>query len=83
MFHLFAALAQFERELLRERALAGIAAARARGRSGGRLPRLTPSQSKAAIAMVQSKEMSVAEISAYFGVSTQYAIQHPRPSQAR
>jgi DNA invertase Pin-like site-specific DNA recombinase len=69
VFHLFAALAQFERELLRERTLAGIASARARGRQGGRLPRLSPSQSRAAAAMMRGNEMSVAEISTHFGVS--------------
>ena len=42
VFHIFAALAQFERRLMQERTLAGLAAARARGRRGGRralLPR--------------------------------------------
>ena len=38
MFHVFGALAEFERELIRERKLAGLAAARARGRVGGRPP---------------------------------------------
>src|SRR5215210_7981835 len=40
VFHLFGALAEFERDLIRERSLAGLAAARARGRKGGR-PRTT------------------------------------------
>src|SRR4051794_17078333 len=38
VFHVFAALAEFERNLIRERTLAGLAAARARGRAGGRKP---------------------------------------------
>lgn len=41
IFHIFAALAEFERELIRERTMAGLAAARARGRVGGRRTRFT------------------------------------------
>ncbi len=41
MFHLFAALGQFERDLIRERTRAGLAAAAARGRTGGRKPVVT------------------------------------------
>lgn len=42
IFHLFGALAQFERDLIRERTRAGLAAAEARGRKGGRRPVVTP-----------------------------------------
>lgn len=44
IFHIFGALAEFERALIRERTQAGLAAARARGRVGGRRPKLTPDQ---------------------------------------
>ena len=44
VFHIFAALAEFERDLIRERTEAGLAAARARGRVGGRRPALRPEQ---------------------------------------
>lgn len=44
IFHVFGALAEFERDLVRERTLAGLAAARARGKKGGRRPKLTPQQ---------------------------------------
>lgn len=42
VFHLFGALAQFERDLIRERTNAGLKAAEARGRKGGRKPVVTP-----------------------------------------
>jgi hypothetical protein len=44
VFSIFAALAEFERELIRERTIAGLAAARARGRHGGRKPKMTPAK---------------------------------------
>ena len=43
-FHLFASLAEFERELIRERTQAGLSSARARGRLGGRPEKLTDSE---------------------------------------
>jgi DNA invertase Pin-like site-specific DNA recombinase len=49
IFHIFGALAEFERSLIRERTLAGLEAARARGRLGGR-PKLDPSNKKALLA---------------------------------
>jgi DNA invertase Pin-like site-specific DNA recombinase len=69
VFHMFAALAEFERELIRERTLAGLDAARARGRHGGRPSALDAKQRKAALAMMKNRDMSVAEISRHFGVS--------------
>ena len=48
MFHLFGALAQFEREIIRDRTMAGLAAARARGRNGGRPSKLSADQVRAA-----------------------------------
>jgi DNA invertase Pin-like site-specific DNA recombinase len=69
VFHLFAALAQFERELVRERTLAGLKAARSRGRKGGRPPRLTPNKERAAVAMMRSGELTVAEICSQFNIS--------------
>jgi DNA invertase Pin-like site-specific DNA recombinase len=49
VFHIFASLAEFERSLIRERTIAGVSAARARGRKGGR-PKLNASTSKVAMA---------------------------------
>lgn len=77
VFHLFAALAEFERDLIRERTVAGLEAARARGRKGGRPQLLDIKQQRAALAMMKNREMSVAEISRHFGVSrsTLYSLQ--------
>ncbi|WP_446686337.1 recombinase family protein [Paludibacterium denitrificans] len=77
VFHLFAALAEFERELVRERTLAGLEAARARGGKGGRPPRLDSKQQRVALTMMKNREMSVAEIARHFGVSrsTLYSLQ--------
>ena len=47
VFHLFGALAQFEREIIRDRTMAGLSAARARGRNGGRPAKLSPDQVRA------------------------------------
>lgn len=69
VFHLFAALAQFERELLRERTIAGLNAARARGRKGGRPASLSPAQKNMALSLMKSGNMRIAEICKQFGVS--------------
>lgn len=83
VFHLFAALAQFERELVRERTLAGLAAARARGRNGGRPMSLKSGEQRIALAMMKNREMSVTAIAEHLGVSrsTLYNLQKDR-SQA-
>lgn len=54
IFHLFGALAQFERDLIRERTRAGLKAAEARGRKGGRKPSVTPDKLVRAQALVAS-----------------------------
>lgn len=62
IFHIFGALAEFERDLIRERTAAGLSAARARGRQGGRpsaLSRLDPQQVTAARHLYQTQQMSV------------------------
>ena len=68
-FHLFAALAEFERELIRERTAAGLAAARARGRSGGRPRVMTPEKLAVAHQMYESRGHTLAAIAAVVGVS--------------
>ena len=69
VFHIFAALAEFERNLIRERTMAGLAAARARGRKGGRPKALDESQRQTLFKMYDSKQHSVKEICAMFGIS--------------
>jgi len=68
-FHVFAALAEFERHLIRERTLAGLKAARARGRQGGRPRKLQPKELKTIRALLKTAEVSVQEIATRFGVS--------------
>lgn len=67
--HVFAALAEFERDLIRERTVAGLAAARARGRLGGRHRALTDHQVRVARSAYDAGETSVAEIAAALGVN--------------
>ncbi len=69
VFHIFGALADFERQLIRERTMAGLASARARGRNGGRPVKLDNSQIRTLKNMYNSREHSIAEISRTFGVS--------------
>ena len=68
VFHIFAALAEFERELIAERAAAGRAAARARGRLGGRPAKLSPEQARLARARYKAQDVTVAEIARALGV---------------
>src|SRR5205807_6619960 len=55
IFHMFGALAEFERDIIRERTKAGLAAARARGRLGGRPKALNPKQARIAQALHNDK----------------------------
>ena len=68
IFHLFGALAEFERELTRERTKAGLAAARARGRKGGRPAKLTPERVRMAQRLLKDPESTVSEIARTLGV---------------
>ncbi len=85
VFHIFGALTEFERNIIRERTLAGLAAARARGRRGGRPRALSDQSIAAAKALIKDGSMTIAEIAGQLGVSdaTLYKyIPHPRSSLA-
>jgi len=69
VFHLFGSLAEFERDLIRERTQAGLKAARARGRRGGRKKALTAGQRAHAVELYRSREHTVAEICGLMGIS--------------
>ncbi|WP_198395050.1 recombinase family protein [Brevibacterium yomogidense] len=69
VFHLFASLAEFERDLIRERTNAGLRAARARGRTGGRPPLLTKDKLRTARKLYEQQDMTVAQIGEVLGVS--------------
>src|SRR5215218_2760251 len=69
IFHIFGALAEFERDIIRERTNAGLEAARARGKLGGRPPALSPEKIKLARKLYADKSTSVSEICKMLGIS--------------
>lgn len=69
VFHIFGALAEFERSIIRERTQAGLEAARARGRKGGRPRKLSEDDLKAARAMLTDQSITVEEVARRFQVS--------------
>ncbi|WP_419644556.1 recombinase family protein, partial [Thiolapillus sp.] len=69
VFHIFGALAEFEHSLIRERTMAGLAAARARGRKGGRKPSMSKADVRKAAAMFKDPQMTKTEVAQHFGVS--------------
>lgn len=69
IFHMFGALAEFERNLIRERTRAGLSAARARGRMGGRKKMLDTKQRRHAVDLYRSKKHTVKEICALMGIA--------------
>lgn len=71
-FHLFAALAEFERDIISERTKAGLKSARARGRLGGRpkgLSKQAQNKSRLAESLYKEKELSIKEICDYLSIS--------------
>jgi DNA invertase Pin-like site-specific DNA recombinase len=69
VFGIFATLAEFERDLIHDRPLAGLAAARARGRAGGRPRVMTKQKLKAAMAMMADRDNAARDVAAQLGVS--------------
>ncbi|MFC0712199.1 recombinase family protein [Azorhizophilus paspali] len=68
VFGIFATLAEFERNLIRERTMAGLAAARARGRKGGRKFSLTKAQVRLAQAAMSQRNTSVSDLCKELGI---------------
>lgn len=79
IFGIFAALAEFERELIVERTRAGLASARARGRVGGRKPKMTAAKLRLAMASMGKRETNVAALCEELGVSRQTLYRHIAP----
>ncbi|WP_305846211.1 recombinase family protein, partial [Pseudomonas aeruginosa] len=68
VFGIFATLAEFERDLIRERTMAGLASARARGRKGGRKFALTKAQVRLAQAAMAQRDTSVSDLCKELGI---------------
>lgn len=80
VFGIFAALAEFERELISERTKAGLESARARGRKGGRPFKMTPAKVRLAMASMGHPETSVAALCQELGITRQTLYRHVSPT---
>ena len=83
IFHIFASLAEFERDLTRERTNAGLSAARARGRNGGRPKGVDQKKQKAALALKKDAGYSVREICDIVGISRNTYYKYTRADNER
>jgi DNA invertase Pin-like site-specific DNA recombinase len=82
VFGMFALMAEYEADLIRERTMAGLAAARARGRSGGCKPKMTPELIGKAQRMYDSRQFTMAEIAASCGVTPMTIYRNIRATPA-
>ena len=80
IFGIFASLAEFERDLISERTLAGLASARARGRKGGRRPKMTPAKLRLAMAAMGKPETNVRDLCRELGVTRSTLYRHISPT---
>jgi DNA invertase Pin-like site-specific DNA recombinase len=76
VFHVFGALAEFERSIIRERTKAGLDAARARGKKGGRPPSLVAKDLAAAKAMLSDPEITMEEVAKRLKVAPSTLYRH-------
>src|ERR687885_717620 len=79
IFHIFGALAEFERDIIKERTTAGLEAARARGRFGGRRPVMTPAKLRLAQAAMGRPDTNVSDLCEELGVSRMTLYRHLAP----
>lgn len=79
VFGIFAALSEFERELIAERTRAGLASARARGRKGGRPFKMTAAKLRLAKASMERTETSVGDLCKELGITRQTLYRHLSP----
>jgi len=82
VFGIFAALAEFERDLISERTRAGLASARARGRKGGAPYKMTVAKLRLAMAVMGKPETSVGDLCDELGISRQTLYRHVAPDGA-
>jgi len=80
VFGIFAALAEFERELISERTKAGLESARARGRNGGRPYKMTPAKVRLAMASMGQPGTNVGALCQELGISRQTLYRHVSPT---
>lgn len=81
IFHIFASLAEFERDIIRERTNAGLSAARARGRTGGRPKGVDEKKKKAALSLKKDPDRSIKEICEIVGISRNTYYKYTRLSE--
>lgn len=79
VFGIFAALAEFERELISERTVAGLASARARGRKGGRPFKMTAAKVRLAMAAMGQPETKISQLCEELDVTRQTLYRHVSP----
>ena len=80
VFGIFAALAEFEREMIKERTLAGMASARARGRKGGRPYKMTQAKLRLAMASLGQHETKIGPLCEELGITKQTLYRHVSPT---